>query len=169
MPTLHPLSHSSTQTQTITNTNSLPPISPPTFSAVHSDRTGGCIWGLFRWQLWPLWTKPCWAGFHFSCQFGHLSCAADVVQLQQSQTRTLRSRSTAGVAEAPVSRLGSLSLALLDRFSFKYLCHYSGFSCVCFGLEEPLSLSWWKPHISITSRSKLSNAEPQTTGSLAFM
>lgn len=71
MSTLHPLSHSSTQTQTITNTNSLPPISPPTFSAVHSGGTGGGIWGLFRWQFWPLWSKPRWAGFHLSCQFGH--------------------------------------------------------------------------------------------------
>lgn len=44
---------------------------PPTFSAVTLRGTGGGIWGLFRWQFWPLWTKPRWAGFHFSCQFGH--------------------------------------------------------------------------------------------------
>lgn len=71
-----------------------------------------------------------------------LSCAADVVQLQQSQTRTLWSKSNTGVTDAPVSRLESLSLALLGLFSFKYLCHYRAFSCVCFGLKEPLSLSW---------------------------
>lgn len=132
MPTLHPLSHSSTQTQTITNTNSLPPISPPTFSAVHSGGTGG---GGFD-HCEPSRVEPV---FISPASLDIWSCAAAVVQLQHNQTR---SRSNAGVTEAPVSRLGPLSSALLGLFSFTYRCHYRAFSCICFGLKEPLSLSW---------------------------
>lgn len=45
-----------------------------------------------------------------------LSCAADAVQLQQSQTWTLRSRSNAGVTEALVSRLESVFRSLGSVF-----------------------------------------------------
>lgn len=82
MPTLHPLSHSGTQTQTITNTNSLQPISPPTFSAVHSGGTGGGIWGLSTGDFDHC--EPSWAAFHFSCQFGHseLCCCCGTAAAQ---------------------------------------------------------------------------------------
>lgn len=88
-----------------------------------------------------------------------LMCAADAVQLQHNQTWTLRSRSNAGVTEAPVSRLESLSLALWGLFSFKYLCHYRAFTCTCFGAEGAIKSQFVKKkkkktHIYIICHSK---------------
>lgn len=88
-------------------------------------------------QVEPLFISPASSAI--------LSCAAVVVQLQHSQTRTLGSRSNAGVPVffwVPVSRLESLSSVLWGLFSFKYLHHYRAFSCSCSGLPEPLGLCW---------------------------
>lgn len=146
MPTLHPLSHSSTDPDNQKHKQ------PPTHLSTHILCCA--LWGN-RWRhmgTFPLAVlttvnQAALSLFVFSCQFSHsdVCCWCSTAAAKPDTDASVREQRWGNRSSS--LKAGASALALLGLFSFKYLCHYRAFTCTCFGAEGAIKSQLVKtPH-----------------------